>query len=458
MRLTVTWPGGTDVATLAEAIVVSPGPLEEIVVSPTQVGLQVQDTIPLGATAVDQFGNEISDVLFTWSALGPMGSIDETGVLAAGTQAGTFEGLVKVTGASGDQSSETSIDVTITPGPISKVVLDPTEVTLDIGATQTFTLRALDEFGNEISNALNSWSAPTGVGTIDANGGLTTGTKAGAFPGGILVDVVQGTARFSATADVSVQPDPLATIEVQPSLIVAAKGILQQLTAVGYDQYGNEILELVLLWEAVGGDVDQEGVFTPSRPGRHEVRASATFRGSAVAGSATVEIPMSTVVLDPTEVTLDIGATHTFTFRGWDEFGNEISNALTVWTAPTGVGTIDASGVLTTGTKAGAFPGGILVDVVQGTATFSATADVSVRPDPLGIIEVQPSVIVAEKWIPQQLTAVGYDQYGNEIPELAFLWEAVGGDVDQAGVFTSSRLGRHEVRASATFRDSAVTG
>ncbi len=53
---------------------------------------------------------------------------------------------------------------------------------------------------------------------------------------------------------------------------------------------------------------------------------------------------------------------------------------------------------------------------------------------------------------------MGFDQYGNEIPGLAFLWEATGGDIDQAGVFTAGQSGSSDVTASATFGDSVGTG
>ena len=61
-------------------------------------------------------------------------------------------------------------------------------------------------------------------------------------------------------------------------------------------------------------------------------------------------------------------------------------------------------------------------------------------------------------YIPQQFTAVALDQYGNEIPGLAFLWEATGGQIDQAGLFTADQFDRSEVRASVTVGGKAGAG
>ena len=158
VQLTVSGSGGTDVATLSKAINVNPGPLAEIVVSPTQITLQVQDTTRLGATALDQFGNEISDIAFTWSTASPVGSIEEAGLFTAGTRAGTYKGLVKVIATQGELGGEAATDVTITPGPLPSVAVDPIEIALDIGSTQSFTFTAFDESGNKIADTLAGWA------------------------------------------------------------------------------------------------------------------------------------------------------------------------------------------------------------------------------------------------------------------------------------------------------------
>ena len=80
VRLTVSGPGGTGLATLSGAVNLVPGLLAEAVVSPSPITLPVQQTTRLIAAAFDQFGNEISDIVFTWNADGPGGRIDETGL------------------------------------------------------------------------------------------------------------------------------------------------------------------------------------------------------------------------------------------------------------------------------------------------------------------------------------------------------------------------------------------
>ena len=231
VRLTVTGPEGNDVVVLPGAISVGPGPLAEVDMPPAPISVQAEITIQLSAKAVDQFGNEISDVGFTWNAIGTAGSIDRSGLFTAGTEAGTYEGLVMVTSTDGEQHRQASYDVTITPGPVSRVVVEPAEVTLDIGVTQPFTFTALDEFGNQVSDVSATWSVPPGLGTIDSDAVLTVGTKAGEFPGAVRVDAVKGTDRASATAGVSVAPDPLFSIDIEPVTTIVRLGATQRFTA-----------------------------------------------------------------------------------------------------------------------------------------------------------------------------------------------------------------------------------
>ena len=287
VALAVSGPGGIDVAT--DTINVTPGPLANVLVTPTDIILEVMDSTQLVARAFDQFGNEISDVIFNWTTTGTGGSIDDAGLFTTGTEADTYEGLVKVTAAQGAQTREALVDVTIGPGPLYSVVPEPSEITLDIGAFQLFTATPFDQFGNEVSDVSISWIAPPEVGDIDGNGLLTTGTKAGTFPGAIRVDFVGNPAWAWATADVSIRPDPLVAIDVLPFLIFLNPGATQQFTAIALDQYGNEIPDLVFLWVTTNGTIDEAGLFTASSQGGvSEVLAFASFRDSSVTGYATV--------------------------------------------------------------------------------------------------------------------------------------------------------------------------
>ena len=290
VQLTVSGQGFDVGVAKTDLIAVQPGPPVSLEVSPPNATLAVQERKQFTAVAEDEFGN-VAPGDVRWAVAGEGGSIADRGLFTADTMAGTFADTVMASLEVDAAELVATASVTIEPGPVASLVMKPTEVTLDIGATQPFKVEVLDEFGNQIPDALVSWKSTADAGTIAAEGKFTSGTKAGLFPAGIQVEVVKDLARASATADVSIEPDPLATIDILPSSAVVESGTTRQFTAAGSDQYGNEISELAFLWMATGGDIDQRGVFRADRCGRYEVTASATLNNNAATGSATTETP-----------------------------------------------------------------------------------------------------------------------------------------------------------------------
>ena len=293
IQLTVSGPGGTDTSVVDGLVTVRPGPPVALEVTPSSAGVAVQQVAQFTAVALDEFGNAVPSEV-TWAIAGEGGSIADSGRFTADRVAGTFGDAVKASLQTDAGELVATASVTVEPGPLSSVVVEPVEILLDIGATQPFTFMALDKFGNKITDTLASWSATPEVGAIDANGILIPGTRAGVFLSAVRVDVVKGADKASATADVAVQAGPLASIEVEPSFADVEKGAIQRFAAAAFDQFGNKIRGLAFLWGATGGKITQAGLFTAvEQGGSYEVRASASVGEREATGSATVHIPSS---------------------------------------------------------------------------------------------------------------------------------------------------------------------
>ena len=65
--------------------------------------------------------------------------------------------------------------ITVEPGPLARVMVQPTDVTLTPTNTQSFTAKALDQFDNPIPGLTFIWSVETGDGTINVDGVFTPG-------------------------------------------------------------------------------------------------------------------------------------------------------------------------------------------------------------------------------------------------------------------------------------------
>ena len=131
------------------------------------------------------------------------------------------------------------------------------------------------------------------MGAIDSDGVLVTGTKAGEFAGGLKVQAVQGATTLTAQVDAVVRPDPLATVEIEPSFVVIERNATQQFTAAGFDQYRNEVPLLDFLWASGGGEITQAGMYTASDPGSFSVTATARrFSADERIGAAVADVPL----------------------------------------------------------------------------------------------------------------------------------------------------------------------
>ena len=288
--LELTVGDGEGSAKFTQTITVEPGPLAILQITPSEVAVPADESFKFSAEGFDEFGNAIENVDFAWTASEDAGSIDSTGLFNAATTAGEYSNSVTVN--SDDGAHQASINVIVEPGPPISITLNPADLVLDIGASQEIILEATDEFGNEISNPLSSWKVAAEVGSIDGNGVVIAGTKAGVYPEGIRVDVVSGTTALSATVFLEVVAGPLASIDVLPAFPVVKKNETLSLKATGLDQYGNAIRHLAFLWNSDNLSVDSTGkVSIENQVGVHQVTVHASYRGSEQ--SALVEVYIS---------------------------------------------------------------------------------------------------------------------------------------------------------------------
>ena len=107
----------------------------------------------------------------------------------------------------------------------------------------------------------------------------------------MLGSTLRASARASATANVSIRPGSLASVEVDPAATKVGKERTRQFIAIGSDKHGNKIPDLAFLWESLGGAMGQDGVLIANADsGSYRVDVSATFEGSTVTGFAMVEV------------------------------------------------------------------------------------------------------------------------------------------------------------------------
>lgn len=348
------------------------GPLASITVTPNPVSLSIGTTQQYTAVGRDASGNVVP-IVPSWSVVAGGGVIaPTTGLFTAGGTAGSYANTVR---ASVGTIAGTAT-VTVTSGPLARIVVTPNPQTLAAGATQQYTAVGTDAGGNVLAVS-PAWSVVNGGGTIDAATGLfTAGTTTGSF-----ANTVRATnGGISGSATVTVTPS-LATIVVTPNPQTVPAGATQQFFAAGRDANGNAFPTSVV-WSVVngGGTIDPAtGIFTAGPTAgtfTNTIRATSGSTSGFATVTVTVAPVLTSITVTPNPDTLAAGGQQQFAAVGRDANGNVIAFT-PAWSVTNGGGTIDpVSGLFTAGSVAGTFPN--TVRASSGTVSGSATVVVTV--------------------------------------------------------------------------------
>ncbi|HWL40881.1 MAG TPA: ice-binding family protein [Gemmatimonadaceae bacterium] len=189
----------------AEAtVIVSPGALATIVVTPNPGTMPINGTQQYTAVGRDANGNIVA-ITPVWSVTAGGGAINaSTGLFTAGPTAGTFTNTVRATSGT-IFGTATAI---VTAGALATITVTPDPATLEQGATQQFTAVGRDAGGNVIPiTPVWSVNTPPGGGTINSSSGLfTAGNVSQTFTN--AVRATSGSIFDDATVIVMAAPTP----------------------------------------------------------------------------------------------------------------------------------------------------------------------------------------------------------------------------------------------------------
>jgi hypothetical protein len=202
----------------------------------------------------------------------------------------------------------------VAKGPLHVIEVDPMDVTITSDDVISFSAKGYDRQGNDLG-IVPTWEV-SGGGTIDENGNFTP-DKIGSWT------VYANLSGVSGHADITVVPGILAVIEIfTDSYSISADDTLP-LEARGYDSDGNEVV-IDPEWTAEGGGtIDGTGNFSGDVPGMWKIFATQ----GAIRGTIVIEVnpgALDRIEIEPSEVTLNISETFTFSALGFDADGNPV--------------------------------------------------------------------------------------------------------------------------------------
>jgi hypothetical protein len=243
--------------------------LATVTVEPTEVALQVGDTIRLKASARDSAGRAINDVTVRWFQSGGHfeGKVDSTGLVTGGST-GTLTVSALVSRRTGGAPVAGFARVTVLPQPAAKLTFDREVSRLYEG--QSLTLEATPYAANNdrrYDQVVWRSDNPKVV-SVGAAGRLKAGR-----PGRATISARAGNASRSLA--VEVVANPVMSLQIEPEMASARTGEVVRLNARARDKAGRPIGGIEPEWELSPGDgqVDPSGRFVADVPGSYRVTA-----------------------------------------------------------------------------------------------------------------------------------------------------------------------------------------
>ena len=270
-------------------------PVESITLNKKETTIAVGNSETLTATVLPANADDPS---VTWSSSDESVATVKDGVVTA-----IAEGTAVITAtAEGDKSASCTVTVPHVYVPVESVTLDKTETTIEVGNSEqlTATVNPADADNPEVS-----WtSSDEAVATVKD---------------GLVTAVAEGTAVITATAD---GKSASCTVTV-PHVYVPVESVTLNKTALTIEVGGSETLHATvnpanadnpqITWTSSDesiAKVSSEGVVTAIAEGSATITATAEDKSATCAVTVPhVSVPVESVTLDKTEITLEVGKT-----------------------------------------------------------------------------------------------------------------------------------------------------
>jgi alpha-tubulin suppressor-like RCC1 family protein len=336
------------------------------------------------------------------------------------------------------------------PSDVTTVEISPPALTISLlGETRQLTAVVLDQNGFSLEDQIVVWTSTDSTVATVSPSGLVTALRSG-------VTTVEATAEGVADS-IRVTVTQVASVELTPdSVTMAALGESVTLMAVARNGAGEEVQGVAFTW--ISSDLDVAtvstgGVVTAVANG--VVIVSAQAEGKLDTTVVTVDAPVVTSVSvspDTLEL-LRIGADASLSAFATDQYGNPIPGVEFTWMSLDGsIATVNESGSVTAvrnGTTS-------IIAEVEGVAD-TATVIVA-EPQVLTTVTVTPGTV--RTFGGAELSAAGFDQFGEPMPGIAFTWsssDASVATVSESGLVTAVGNGDVAITAAADERQASAT-
>lgn len=446
--VTVTSYAGAVTGTSTTFAIVAAG-ISSVTVSPAAISLSAGTTAPVTGQAYDQYNNAIAGMTYNWTAT--IGSLPATGqsvTYSAGLSSGNGTVTLSVTQSGTTKTLNVPVSVTSLAVHHFSFTVIPSQTA---GIPFQVSVSAKDQYNNTVSTY-------AGNGTLSYSGGainpaLTSDFANGVWSSNVTVTTASNLATLTyndgtnsgSSNGFTVSPNTLSTVTINPTSVIVSIGGTANLTATGYDAYGNQIAGgATTAWTINDGSI---GSLSPASGATtvfsSATKAGTTFVNASMTQNGNTQTNSILVVVQP-------GSLHHFAFDSIsspqptqelisihilakDQYNNTVDTF-------SGTATLsDSSGSMnptqTTNFSGGSWTGYISVANVYSQNVITAANGLvvgssnsfDVISNVLDHVVVTPSSVTVVAGRTQAMFAQGYDAFGNAIVGLAYAWSVIGG-------------------------------
>ena len=390
------------------------------------------DTYALTATVMPE---DATDKTVTWSS----SNTDVATVSSEGLVTARSEGSAEITVKTNDGGKTATCSVTVKAKviPVAGISLDISSVTLNVGQTQV--LAATVSPDNATDKTVTWNSSNVVVASVSAEG--------------VVRAVSAGTATISATAgnftaDCSVTVVmSVASVSLNKTELTIEKGKSETLTATVSP---SDATDKTVTWQSSNNTiatVDQNGRVTAVGAGSAVITVTTNDGSKTATCNVTVVIPVTSVSLNKTELTIEKGKSETLTAT---VSPSDATDKTVSWkSSNTSVVTVDQNGRVTAVNA-----GSAVITVTTKDGSKTATCNVTVVI-PVTSVSLNKTELTIEKGKSETLTATVSP---SDATDKAVTWQSSNtavATVDQNGKVTAKELGN--VTITVTTKDGSKT-
>jgi uncharacterized protein YjdB len=330
------------------------------------------------------------------------------------------------------------------------LTVTPPGATISIGAKTQLISKLQDAGGNLITGQLITWNSANSAVASVSSSGLVTGTGTGS------TQVTASSLGLGASANIIVDPAPVASIALTPRADTLQPGQTVQIVATPKDGSGNNLTGRVVTWSSgnpTAATVSSSGLVTGVAAGLSTI--TATSEGvNSTADITVLVIPVASVQVAPALDTLLLGAQVQLVATPRDAASNPLTGRVVTWsTLNAAVATVSSGGNVTA--------------VTAGTTTITATSEgqsgsatVVAIPAPVATVTVTPASPSVQVGATTQLTATTRAANGTVLTGRVVTWgsgNTAAATVSGTGLVSGVAVGSAVITATSEGKNGSVT-